>query len=75
MEGGELLAKSEVRQGEVGSAAEGGPQRTNDDQEQVNHHAMMHDGGPATPGTPAIVATVGKLGLRTTSWRGTTIRT
>lgn len=32
---------------------------------------MLHDGGPAWPGPLAIVAIVGKLGVRMSSWRGT----
>jgi hypothetical protein len=32
---------------------------------------MMHDAGPAWPGTLTIVVTVGKLGVRMTSWRST----
>ena len=38
---------------------------------QNEHRAMMHDGGPAWPGQSPIVATVGELSVRMTSWRST----
>ena len=68
---GQLLAQGEVLQCEVGPAAEGGPQRAKEAQEQVDHRAMMHDGVPAWPGQSPIVVTVGELRVRITSWRST----
>jgi hypothetical protein len=65
---GQLLAQGEVLQCEVGPAAEGGPQRAKEAQEQVDHRAMMRDGKPAWPGQSPIVATVGELWVRMTSW-------
>jgi hypothetical protein len=68
---GQLLAQGEVLQCEVSPAAEGGPQRAKEAQEQIDHRTMVHDGGPAWPAPLPIVATVRELRVRMTSWRST----